>query len=218
MLLLYREPVILHARGSSNTASEVFVVVSGRSNQNCLSSGFNVLSRIKSAHVSQSHVSPLFSILAAFLLFVVLKLFAIDTLRIEGHSMEPALAPGRLIFVNRLAYGLLVPFTDEYIVSWSRPGRNSIIVLKNPLDGSKLVKRCIAIPGDTIRIEDGTLAVGPATGRKIDIGETPFFLTHGDTLVPEDKFLVLGDNLDESVDSRLFGFVEFDKITGNVLF
>jgi signal peptidase I len=132
--------------------------------------------------------------------------------------MEPTLPPGRIIFVNRLAYGFPIPFIDSYIATWSRPARNSIIVLRNPIDNKKLVKRCIAIPGDKIRIEDGILYIDSDATLRIEVGNTPFFMLHGETVVPEKKFLVLGDNLDDSIDSRLFGFVQLDKITGSVIF
>jgi signal peptidase I len=73
-------------------------------------------------------VSAAEAIVVALILFAAIKLFAFDVLLVEGHSMEPALSPGRIVFVNRLAYGILVPFIDAYIVTWASPSRGSIIV------------------------------------------------------------------------------------------
>jgi signal peptidase I len=104
--------------------------------------------------------SPFFFVFVAVVIFLFLKIFFIDVLLVNGHSMEPILSPGKIVFVNRLAYGLAIPFTDIYAITWGKPRRNDIIVLKSPIDGTKLIKRCVAEEGDTIIIKDGILYTG----------------------------------------------------------
>jgi len=162
--------------------------------------------------------SPLFLVLIALIFFLLLKVFFIDILLVNGHSMEPGLVPGKIIFVNRLAYGLAIPFADNYIVLWGKPKQNDIIVFKSPVDNMKLIKRCVAGEQNTIKIKDGILDIGGIGSRKIVVGNTPFFMVFEEIRVPKNNFFVLGDNSDDSIDSRFFGFVPMNKIIGRVLF
>jgi signal peptidase I len=76
----------------------------------------------------------------------------------------------------------------------------------------------MAVPGDTVTVEDGELRIGTSEPIPISIGSAPFFMQGGMETVPKNKFLVLGDNIADSVDSRFFGYVALGTITGSVLF
>jgi len=163
-------------------------------------------------------------------------------------SMKPTLIEGDRIFVNKLAFGLRVPFTLKWVTRWGGPSRGDVIVLFSPAaDGTRLVKRAIGVPGDEIELKANHLFVNgvEATYGELDedtIGQIPEserprhgFATEtadgrthpvmntpaqpaersfGPVTVPAGSYFVMGDNRDESADSRVFGFVPEDRIVG----
>src|SRR5688572_12624932 len=80
-------------------------------------------------------------------------------------SMNPSIVEGDRIFVNKLAFGLKVPFTTWHLAHWSEPARGEIVVFHSPTDGTRLVKRIVGLPGDLIAMRDNTLRINgqPAT-------------------------------------------------------
>jgi signal peptidase I len=156
--------------------------------------------------------------------------------------MKPTILEGDRIYVNKLAYDLKVPFTTVHIVRWGDPDRGDIVVFRSPVDGKKLVKRIIGLPGDIIRMELNRLTINgqPLLYKMTDnlpakpepgiryIRETlgsyehwvqivpwqPFLTTFGPVIVPEGSYLMLGDNRNNSADSRVFGFVHRRNILG----
>src|SRR6267143_3903058 len=76
---------------------------------------------------------------------------------VPSGSMKPTILEGDLIFVNKLAYDLKVPFTLSRLAKWDNPRRSDIIVFFSPKDGTRLVKRVIAGPGDTIEMRNNAL-------------------------------------------------------------
>lgn len=157
-------------------------------------------------------------------------------------SMRPTILEGERIFVNKLAYDLKVPFTRHRLARWADPKRGDIVVLYSPADGKRLVKRVIGIPGDTVALDDGRLVVNGRKARYGPAGSLPkgnldgeMRLTEctdegrhlitvmpqrpaprcfGPVAVPPGRYLVMGDNRDNSADSRFFGFVGRDAIAG----
>jgi signal peptidase I len=171
----------------------------------------------KSSKSKSSIGSPVRTIAVALFIFAFIKIFAIDILLVDGHSMEPAYGPGHIIFVNRLAFGFLVPFSDIYLFMWSMPSRGEAVILESPMDNSKIVKRCAALPGDTLSLSGTSLVIDHNKSFEIE-SEAPFFMKEGETTVPLKKIVVLGDNAGDSIDSRMFGFVSVDRVLGSVLF
>ena len=74
-------------------------------------------------------------------------------------SMKPTILEGDRIFINKLAYDLKVPFTTLHLAEWANPQRGDIVVFFSPKDGTRLVKRVIGLPGDTIELRQNRLAV-----------------------------------------------------------
>src|SRR5436853_4058429 len=72
-------------------------------------------------------------------------------------SMKPTILEGDLVFVNKLAYDLKVPFTLQRLAAWDDPARDDIAVFFSPYDGQRLVKRVVAVPGDTIELRNNVL-------------------------------------------------------------
>src|SRR5438477_639263 len=93
----------------------------------------------------------------------LLRLFASSRLRCRGlelgpaGSMKPTILEGDLVFVNKLAYDLKVPFTLFRVARWNHPRQGEIVVFFSPKDGTRLVKRVLACPGDTIEMRDNVL-------------------------------------------------------------
>ncbi len=136
------------------------------------------------------------AVLASLATALLLKVFIIDLMIAEGRSMLPAIKPGSVIIIYRAAYGLREPFSDRYIIRWAEPKPGEIVVFPSP-DGKMAIKRCVAGPGAPVP------------------ENVP--VTDGITKVPENQFLALGDNRDESYDSRNYGFVNVDAIKGKAL-
>jgi signal peptidase I len=78
---------------------------------------------------------------------------------VPSGSMKPTILEGDLVFVNKLAYDLKVPFTLQRVAEWNDPSRGDIVVFFSPHDGKRLVKRVIALPGDTIEMHNNTLVL-----------------------------------------------------------
>src|ERR1044071_4792661 len=99
----------------------------------------------------REHIRPLAVLLIA--LFSVRSSLA-DWNIVPTGSMKPTIVEGDRIFVNKLAYGLKVPFTTMHLLHWSQPSRGEIVVFNSPVDGTRLVKRIVGVPGDVIQMID----------------------------------------------------------------
>jgi signal peptidase I len=175
----------------------------------------------------------LVSIFAASVVVLVARASFADHYRVPSGSMEPTVQVGDQICVNKAAYGLRVPVSQSYVVQGSAPARGDVVVLNSPADGEVLLKRVVAVPGDLVEVSGGRVSIdgvfAPTRaedggvveqlgGREhplgIDYGGGPDF---GPTRVPEDRFLVLGDNRGNSNDGRFFGWVAREAILGKAV-
>ena len=99
------------------------------------------------------------------LVWVPLRSAVIDYNPVPTGSMNPTILEGDVVWVNKLAYGLRVPLTQRHIVRWANPQRGDIVVVLSPQDGTRLVKRIVGIPGDTLSMKDNQLVLN---GRPVD--------------------------------------------------
>ncbi len=141
-----------------------------------------------------------------------------DHYRVPSESMRPTIEVGDRILVNKLAFGLRVPFTSVYAVRFGHPSRGDVVILESPADGRTLVKRLMGLPGDRIEVKDGRVRID---GHPLAM-EDRLPLAHGGRdlgpiTIPPHKFLVLGDNRDESFDGRYFGLVDEDALRGKAV-
>jgi signal peptidase I len=148
-------------------------------------------------------------------------------------SMIPTVEVGDRVMVNKLAYGMRVPFSDALLLSWGQPRAGDVVVLSSPEDGITLLKRVVAVPGDVVEVHQGQLWInglpvpiehdGAGLREALGRGGHPLQLTRGGGMdfgpvqVGADKFLVMGDNRGESHDGRAFGLVSRDAIFGRAL-
>lgn len=147
---------------------------------------------------------------------------------VPSGSMQPTLQPGDRVAVNMLAYGLRVPFTDIELIDRGEPRAGDIVVFKSPKDGTRLIKRVVAVGGDTVSLVDGHLSIDGVPLARDAAGEVEGFAAHVAHLdlrdgggpdiapftVPAGMALVLGDHRGNSLDGRFFGLVPMASLYG----
>ena len=178
-----------------------------------------------------------------FALFVVLMVVFRSALAdwnvVPSGSMKPTILEGDRILVNKLAYDLRIPFTHITVHTFANPKRGDIVVFDSSAADTRLVKRVIGLPGDTVAMRDNRLIINgiearysnierrsdavlvtesyPGLSERIELvpADVSRLSSFGPVKVPKDHYLVLGDNRDNSADSRVYGFVPRDEIVGN---
>jgi signal peptidase I len=187
------------------------------------------------------------SLLTALLIATSFKSAIADWYNIPSGSMLPTILIGDRVFVNKLAYDLKVPYTTLQLIKWSAPKRGDIVVFFSPQDGTRLIKRVVGLPGDTIAMQDDRLLINgrfvyygpPEKGivDQIDPIEQAEYVFFSESLpgkqhavvftpsrpcrdsframtLPDGKYFMMGDNRDNSADSRIFGPVDRGLIVG----
>ncbi len=170
------------------------------------------------------------SILIAALIALFVRSFFIQAYKIPSGSMEPTLLVGDHLLVNRMSYVVKVPFIDTLLFSTGKPKRGDIIVFRYPEDTTKdYIKRVIATEDETLEIKNKAIFIN---GKKIkdtwghfraDSSTSRGFLPFVDKdnipplKVPKDCYFVMGDNRDNSLDSRYWGFVHRHHLVGKAL-
>lgn len=169
------------------------------------------------------------------ILLILLAVFAArstlaDHYYVPSGSMEYTLLSGDRVLVNKAAYGLRVPFTKFEILDGARVGRGDIVIFDSPRDGTRLIKRIVAIGGDTVTMTRGQLTVN---GRSLaaDTGVVEIFDDRiavlnlddgggpdiGETRIPAGLLLAVGDHRGSSLDGRYFGLVPESEIYGRAI-
>ncbi|MEX1299169.1 MAG: signal peptidase I [Desulfotignum sp.] len=160
------------------------------------------------------------AILIAVVIALFIRTFIVQAFKIPSGSMLETLQIGDHILVNKFIYGIKIPFTDgRVLIPIKKPQRGDIVVFKYPEDPSKdFIKRVVAVAGDTVSIVDKQLYVNgePVTDEPYAMYSR--YPTHVDNMrpvkVPENKLFVMGDNRDNSHDSRFWGFVDLSAVKG----
>jgi signal peptidase I len=165
-----------------------------------------------------------------------------DWYEVPSGSMKPTIVEGDRIVVDKRAYDLRVPFTHIHLITWGNPHRGDIIVFDSKAAHERLVKRVVGVPGDVVWLHDNRLFINgiEATYRPADQAVPAGIWQHGKPLVVTEKidgvsheialhspyadfgpvkvpaghYFVLGDNRDNSADSRYIGFVPRREILG----
>jgi signal peptidase I len=174
----------------------------------------------------------LLSVVVAFAIVLTARSSLADHYYVPTGSMTPTVAVQDRVLVNKLAYSLRLPIFG-HTFSTSSPSRGDVVVLESPEDGITLLKRVVAKPGDRVRVVEGHLELNgtlvPVESRGTHLFERlgarlhPLALDSGGgpdmdlVTVPDDSFLVLGDNRGNSHDGRMFGFVKRQAILGKAV-
>jgi signal peptidase I len=167
------------------------------------------------------------AILWAFFLFLIIKTCVLQSFKIPSSSMEDTLLIGDHLMVNKFIYGIKIPFTELRLPAIRQPERGDVIVFKYPLDTSvDFIKRVIGVPGDEIQIIDkevfinGILYKNPHEihkDQRIFPAESVARDNFSPIRVPVDSYFVMGDNRDNSHDSRFWGFVSKSNLVGKAI-
>ena len=185
-----------------------------------------------------------------FLVFVIcfamFRTAIADWNPVPSGSMRPTILEGDVVLVDRLAYDLKIPLTDISLMKLGEPQRGDIVTFSSPKDGTRLIKRLVAVPGDVIEMKDDILIVNGRAARYTGLSLAEESLGHGikveamratehvagsartvqflarvqamrnfgPVVVPADHYFMMGDNRDNSVDSRYIGLVPRNLLIG----
>jgi signal peptidase I len=164
------------------------------------------------------------AICIAVLLALFIRTFVVQAFKIPSGSMLPTLLIGDHLLVNKFIYGIKMPFTGKILVPIKKPEQGDVVVFRFPKDRSiDYIKRVIGTPGDTVEIKDKKVYVNSkpiddphayvSSPNVLDAKASPRD-NFGPVLVPDDRIFVMGDNRDNSYDSRFWGFVDQRDVLG----
>ena len=161
-------------------------------------------------------------------LVVVVRSSLINHYYVPSGSMEPTLLPGDRVLVDMTAFGISVPFSRLDVVAGKKVERGEVVVFASPKDGTRLIKRVVAVEGDRVALKDGRLFINgesmaaPVSLKEEQLGNRRFFLDlrYGggpdleQTQIPAGKVMLLGDARGNSKDGRYFGLVDVRDLYG----
>ncbi|MGZ3569679.1 MAG: signal peptidase I [Thermodesulfobacteriota bacterium] len=160
-------------------------------------------------------------IVIAVFIALFIRAFIVQAFKIPSSSMEPTLLVGDHLLVNKFIYGIRIPYTDTKLFQYKKPGRGDIIVFIFPKDRSKdFIKRVIGTEGEKVAIVHNKIYIND---KLIDDPWGRFIMPrtsiedYGPVRVPESSLFVMGDNRDNSQDSRFWGFVKLNEVKGKAL-
>lgn len=171
--------------------------------------------------------------IAFFVLMFCFRSAIADWSDVPSGSMKPTLLEGDRISVNKMAYDLRIPFTHISLYKIADPARGDIAIFDSQVADKRLVKRVIGLPGDKVAMENNRLLInGQPISYQPLLADDKLELLPGKThalrtnshdsrfanfdavTVPADHYLMLGDNRDNSADSRVIGFVPRSEFVG----
>jgi signal peptidase I len=164
----------------------------------------------------------------ALIITLFLRAFVIQAFRIPSESMKDTLLVGDFLFVNKFEYGPKIPFTHIRLPGLRQPRRGDVIVFQYPENPSKdYIKRCIATGGETLEIRNKQVSVnGNGLAEPYAIHSDPtvkpagydYRDNYGPYVVPGGEMFMMGDNRDNSHDSRYWGTLDMDLVKGRAMF
>ena len=163
------------------------------------------------------------SIVPTLLCLLVIRASVVEANWVPTGSMLPTIQLGDHLLVNKMAYALRLPLIGTELVRTGTLQRGDVVVFRSPVDGRTWVKRAMAVAGDTVEIRSKVLYVNgeEADNPHADFSGGVAVLPGRDTMrsrtVPEGKVFVLGDNRDNSYDSRFWGFLDEADIAGKAM-
>lgn len=162
--------------------------------------------RLKKEYRKREAAGWIISLAAAVIIALILRFFIFEFVRVDGPSMQPVLYKEEYVFMERVSYW------------FGAPRRGDIIVCSFPDSKDSYIKRVVGLPGDSVKVEDGVLYINGTPNYDYFKGYINIGLE--ETLVPEDCVIVMGDNRNDSMDSRYpnIGPIPYDNIQGKAAF
>ncbi len=164
------------------------------------------------------------AIITALILALIIRAYVVQAFKIPSGSMKPTLLVGDHILVLKFIYGTKLPFTDKRVLVFTEPKRGDIIVFRFPKDRSRdFIKRVIGVGGDVVEERNKVVYVNGKPLNEPYVQHTDNDIrplsrdvrdNFGPVYVPEGKLFVMGDNRDQSYDSRYWGFVDIKDVKG----
>lgn len=151
----------------------------------------------------KTKIAFLIYILIGIICGILIKLFLFDVLKVHGTSMEPLIKNNDSVFVCKFIYRIRKPEAGEIVIYRYK--------------GNLVVKRCVATEFTPLEFSTDSGYTLNVAGRKIPLTEYQFHKLNGNKEVPAKTVLLIGDNVNNSVDSRDYGFVPANEILGKVL-
>ncbi|WP_250657281.1 signal peptidase I [Alkalimarinus coralli] len=169
---------------------------------------------------------------------LVLRSFLVEPFQIPSGSMLPTLLVGDFILVNKFSYGVRLPVAGTKVLEMGDPQRGDVMVFRYPVDGkTNYIKRVVGVPGDTISYRNKTLYINNKQVEEVHLANLPPMqlfeeklgeVSHqiykasrtrpgqgeGEWVVPEGHYFMMGDNRDNSNDSRYWGLVPDEMVVG----
>jgi len=157
----------------------------------------------------------------AFCLALLIRTFLFAPFMIPTGSMRPTLMEGDRILVNKIVYGIRVPFSGKRFLEFRQPRRGDLVVFRSPDRKKDFIKRLVAIGGDEIEIRDRRLWINGRPASEPAVFQELVYYNRGQHAsvgkkfrVPEGHFFFLGDNSASSRDSRYFGALPKYHVVG----
>ena len=153
-----------------------------------------------------------------------------DHYYVPSGSMEPTLMPGDRVVVDKVSYGLRVPFTSLRVVEGDSVDRGEVVIFDSPRDGTRLIKRIVAVGGDEVVVRNGRLIINGEAMSHVDRINTEMFGERMVSLnmaagggpdffssIPQGKLLAMGDHRGNSLDGRVFGVIDEASVYGRAV-
>jgi len=180
--------------------------------------------RMRKKRFIKEYLEP---IVIAVLIALFIRTFIVQAFKIPSSSMEPTLLVGDYLLVNKFIYGIKIPLTDTKLFQFKNPKRGDIVVFIYPKDRSKdFIKRVIGTEGEKVEIVRNKIYIndnlvedpwGHYSEKSDWLTQLQLMERFGPVVVPKDSLFVLGDNRDNSQDSRFWGFVNVNAVKGKAL-
>jgi signal peptidase I len=182
------------------------------------------------------------SLLLFVSLMLVFRSAVADWNDVPTGSMKPTIVEGDRILINKMAYDLKLPFSQYSLITLAEPLRNNIVIFQSDVADKRLIKRITGIPGDRVALHNNQLVINQKSAQYTLIANNSDFILSEEyiagnghlirtqlkpghsknhplesfqtIIIPKDYYLVMGDNRDNSADSRVIGLVPRNEIIG----